>query len=169
PAYAGGEAFPREVLLREADPPGERLVPWELPQDHAVRLDDVFRVSRHRDPSERPTALREEGPDEERDESLKGECVLDAGLFRLAADVVPVVEHDAPGPEEVEHRPDVDGDRLARATHVFLRILRAQRVCVSGSRRNASARTPRMSRRCPGRSLGIRCTTIRRPSFDHTS
>src|SRR5437667_1117643 len=126
PAYAGGEAFPREVLLREADPPGERLVPWELPQDHAVRLDDVFRVSRHRDPSERPTALREEGPDEERDESLKGECVLDAGLFRLASDVVPVVEHDAPGPEEVEHRSHVDRDRFARAADVLLRIVRTQ-------------------------------------------
>src|SRR5207249_9949827 len=87
PAYAGGEAFPREVLLREADPPGERLVPWELPQDHAVRLDDVFRVSRHRDPSERPTALHDKVPDEARHESLEAECVLDAGLFRLATDL----------------------------------------------------------------------------------
>src|SRR5437667_6404191 len=76
PAYAGGEAFPREVLLREADPPGERLVPWELPQDDAVRLDDVVRIPGHGDPSERPAALREEGPDEERYESLERERIL---------------------------------------------------------------------------------------------
>src|SRR5213593_854492 len=73
PAYPGREALPREVLLREADPPGERLVVREFPQDDAVRLDDVVRVARHRDPAERPAALREEGTDEERDESLKSE------------------------------------------------------------------------------------------------
>src|SRR5947209_8956032 len=128
PAYPGGEALPREILLRQADPPGERLVLRELSQDDAVRLDDVVRVARHRDPSERPAAFREQGTDEERDESLKGERILDAGFLRLSADVVPVVEHDAPRPEEVEHRPDVDSDRLARATDVFFRILRTQRV-----------------------------------------
>src|SRR3989454_11770082 len=130
PASPGGEAFPRKVLLREADPPGERLVVRELPQDDAVRLDDVVRVTGHRDPSERPAAFRKEGTDEERDESLKGERILDAGFLRLTADVVAVIEHDAPGPEEVEHRPDVDGDRPARATDVFLGIFRAQRVGV---------------------------------------
>src|SRR5206468_5363653 len=130
PTRPGREALPREVLLREADPPGERLVVREFPQDDAVRLDDVVGVPRHRDPPERPAALREEGTDEERDESLKRERILDAGFLRLPADVVPVVEHDAPGPKEVEHRPDVDRDRLARATDVFLRILRAQGVRV---------------------------------------
>src|SRR6266571_9046095 len=130
PTHAGGQAFPREVLLREPDPPGERLVVRKLPQDDAVRLDDVVRVPRHRDPSEWPAAFRKEGPDEERDESLKGERILDAGFLRLTADVVPVIEHDAPGPQEVEHRPHVDRDRLARATHIFLRIFRAQRVGV---------------------------------------
>src|SRR5438093_1194456 len=130
PTHAGGQPFPREVLLREADPPGERLVVREFPQDDAVRLDDIVRVPRHRDPSEWPAAFCEEGTDEERDESLKGERILDAGFLRLTADVVSVIEHNAPGPEEVEHRPDVDGDRLARATHIFLRIFRAQRVGV---------------------------------------
>src|SRR2546422_4389389 len=110
PTHSGREAFPRKVPLREADPPGERLVVRELPQDDAIRLDDVVRVPRHRDPPERPAAFREEGTDEERDESLKGERILDAGFLRLTADVVPVLEHDAPSPEEVEHRPDVSGD-----------------------------------------------------------
>src|SRR2546427_5205064 len=126
PAHPGGEAFPRQVLLRESDPPSEGLVVRELPQDDAVCLDDVVRVARHRDPPERPAAFREQRTDEERDESLKGERIVDAGFLRLAADVVPVVEHDAPGPEEVEHRPDVDSDRLARATDVFFRIPRTQ-------------------------------------------
>src|SRR5213593_3705800 len=130
PAYPGREALPREVLLREADPPGERLVVREFPQDDAVRLDDVVRVPRYRDPSERPAAFCEEGTDEEWDESLKSKRIVNAGFLRLAADVVPVIEHDAPGPEEVEHRPDVDRNRLARATDVFLRILRAQGVRV---------------------------------------
>src|SRR5438093_848158 len=130
PTHPGREALPREVLLSEADPPGERLVVREFPQDDAVRLDDIVRVPRYRDPSERPAAFCEEGTDEERDESLKRERILDAGFLRLAPDVVPVVEHDAPGPEEVEHRPDVDRNRLSRATDVFLRILRAQGVRV---------------------------------------
>src|SRR5881296_2956217 len=128
PADPGGEALPREVLLRESDPPSEGLVVRELPQDDAVCLDDVVRVPGHRDPAERPAAFREQRTDEERDESLKGERIVDAGFLRLAADIVPVVEHDAPGPEEVEHRPDVDSDRLARATDVLFRILRTQRV-----------------------------------------
>src|SRR5206468_6006689 len=130
PTHPGREALPREVFLREADPPGERLVVREFPQDDAVRLDDVVRVPCYGDPSEWPAAFCEEGTDEEGDESLKGERILDAGFLRLAADVVPVIEHDAPGSEEVEHRPDVDRNRFPGSTHVFFRILRAQRVGV---------------------------------------
>src|SRR2546428_360510 len=126
PTYARGEAFPREVLLREADPPSERLIARELAQDDAVRLDDVVRTPGHRDPSERTAALREERADEQRHEALEGERVFDAGLFRLTANVVPVVEDDAPGPEEIEHRLDVDGNRIAGATHVLLGILGTQ-------------------------------------------
>src|SRR2546430_15286884 len=91
PTHSGREAFPREVLLREADRPGERLVVRELPQDDAVRLDDVVRVARHRDPAERPAAFREQGTDEERDESLKGDFFFYAGVPRLAPHFFPAV------------------------------------------------------------------------------
>src|SRR3989454_12845989 len=90
PAAPRVAAFPREVFLREADPPGERLVVRELPQDDAVRLDDVVRVAGDGDQSERPAAFREEGTDEKRHESLKSERILDAGFLRLSADVVQI-------------------------------------------------------------------------------
>src|SRR5438128_2117867 len=175
PTDPRGEAFPREVFLREADPPSERFIPRELAQDDAVRLDDVVRVPGHRDPPERTAAFGEERADKQGHEALEGEGLFDAGLFRLTADVVPVVEDDAPGPEEIEHRADMDRDRLAGATHVFLGILGTQGCGLryGQAARDVSServvRTPRTSRTSLGRFLGIRCTTNRRRSSDRTS
>src|SRR3989454_4273260 len=162
PTYARGEAFPREVLLREADPPGERLIARELAQDDAVRLDDVVRIPGHRDPSERTAALREERADEQRHEALEGERVFDPGLFRLAADVVPVIEDDAPGPEEIEHRLDVDGNRLAGATHVLLGILGTQ----CGGFRNGQTARDVSSERVVGTRL-VRHDIRTNPALHH--
>src|SRR5207302_5614375 len=112
PAYPGRQAFPGEELLGETDPAGQGLVVWELAQHDAVRLDDVVRVSRHRDPAERTPAFGEQRADVEGDKPLERERVCDARLLRLSADVVPVIKDHASGPEEIEHGPDVNRDRL---------------------------------------------------------
>src|SRR5207247_8213196 len=113
PAYASRKAFPRNVFLCEVDPTGERLVVRELPQHDAVRLEDVVRVPGNRDPTEWPTAFREERTDEQRHKPLEGERVLDPRFLRLAADVVAVVEHDGPASEDIQHRPPVECVRFA--------------------------------------------------------
>src|SRR5207247_1168616 len=79
-------------------------------------------VSRHRDPSEWTPAFGEQGADVPRDKPLERERVGDAGLTRLSADVVPVIEDHASGPEEIEHGPDVNRNRLAGPLQIFLRI-----------------------------------------------
>ena len=48
---------------------------------------------------------------------------MDPGFLRLATDVVAVVEHDAPAPEEIEHRPHVDRDRFPGLPKVLVRML----------------------------------------------
>src|SRR5207247_9046290 len=58
----------------------------------------------------------------QRDEPREGERVGDAGLTRLSPDVVPVIEDHAAGPEEIEHGPDVNRNRLAGPLQIFLRI-----------------------------------------------
>src|SRR5439155_5819910 len=63
---------------------------------------------------------------EQRHEPLEGERVLDAGLLRLATDVVAVVEHDAPVAEEIEHRAHVDRDRLPGLPKVLVRTVRSE-------------------------------------------
>src|SRR5207245_3639897 len=104
----------------------QRSNPRYLSHDDATRHQYVVRLPVHHDPPERTAAFGEERAYKQGHEALEGEGLFDAGLFRLTADVVPVVEDDAPGPEEIEHRADMDRDRLAGATHVFLGILGTQ-------------------------------------------
>src|SRR3989442_591709 len=63
--------------------------------------------------------------------SRYGDATEPASRWSRVITIGPLSSPDATRPEEIEHRPDVDGDRLARATHVFFRILGTQRVCVS--------------------------------------
>ena len=71
PADAGRESLPGHVFLREADPPSERLILREFAEDNTVRLPDVIRVPRDRDPSEGSAAFEEQGPNEQWHEALE--------------------------------------------------------------------------------------------------
>src|SRR5207249_5734477 len=80
PRDPGGESLPRNELFREFDPSDERRIILELPGHDLVRLQDVVRVPRDRDPAERSPTLAEHRADEERDEALEIERVRHACL-----------------------------------------------------------------------------------------
>src|SRR5258708_2288563 len=74
-------------------------------------------------PAERPAALLELGPDERRHETRIVERVLDAGVPRLRAEVVAVVEDDRAVALEREHRPHMVGHRGGRAADVLIGLV----------------------------------------------
>jgi hypothetical protein len=84
----------------------------------AVGLEDVVRVTRERDPAKRAPALAEERTDEGGHETREVECVLDARVTGVLADVVAVVEHGGAALLECQHRPNVRGDRLEGAAGI---------------------------------------------------
>jgi hypothetical protein len=98
----------------------EPRVVGEQLEDRAIGASDVGWVAGQGDPAERTAALAELRSDERRHEARVIECVGDAGLLRLRAQVVPVVEDDRAGALEVEHRPDVGRHRATRAALVFV-------------------------------------------------
>ncbi len=55
------------------------------------------------------------------------ERILYAGLFRLRADIVPVIESDRAFLLQSEHGIDVNGHRVHRSLDIFVRIFSAQR------------------------------------------
>ena len=120
PADPRRQALERDALLGHRDPAVEPGVVGEELQDRAVGPGDVGRVAGQRDPAERPAALAELRPDEGRHEARVVEGVGDAGLLRLGAQVVAVVEDDRAGALEGEHRPDVGGHRAARSPLVLV-------------------------------------------------
>ena len=74
-----------------------------------------------------PGAAAEERPDVGGDEAREVEGMLEAGIARLGAQVVAVVEDVAAGVLQVEHRLHVPDGRLARPAHVLVGVRVAQR------------------------------------------
>src|SRR5207247_4044569 len=94
----------------------------------AIAAVNVLPVAGEPHPAERPAALAELRPDVLRHEPRNAERVLDAGLHRLGADVVAVIEGDGPAALHLQHRADVDANGLDRAPDVFLGFFAPQGV-----------------------------------------
>ena len=138
PAHASGEPLERNPLLGEADPTYERLVVREELPHEPVRAPDVCRLARQRDPAERPAPFGEERADVLGNESRIAEGIGEAGLLRLAAQVVAVVDGDRAVTLELDDRLAVSRDRSPRATDVFLRIAPTQLRRVGDARRDVA-------------------------------
>src|SRR2546421_8992991 len=94
PANTSGQSLEMDSLFRELHPAGERFVLWKHVEREAVGARDVFGIAAKRNPSEWTAPFAEKRPDVFRHETGDIERVLDAGLFRLGPNVVPVVESD---------------------------------------------------------------------------
>src|SRR5439155_1729002 len=94
-----------------------------------------------RDPAEGPLALAEERPDVRRDEARVRECVLDAGLLGLSAQVVPVVEGDRPALAQGADRAYLGGHRGKRAAAVLVPVGRAPPIPPSPAVRTVRPRS----------------------------
>ena len=127
PADPGGQALEVDLLLRQPDPPGQRLVLREQLEDGPVGGRDVLRVAGQGGPAERALALAEQRADVGRHESGEVEGPGVPGQFGLTADRVAVVEDLGPLVEETDHGGHVRGHRLAGAAGEALGVLGAQR------------------------------------------
>ena len=103
PADPRRQPLERHPLLGQADPAPQGLVLGEGLEDRLVGGREIGLVAGEHRPAERPLALAEERPDEERHEAADVESVGDAGLERLAAQVVAVVEGHGAAPIELQH------------------------------------------------------------------
>ena len=118
------------LLLRQRDPAGERLVVLELAQDDLVNAGDVGRITRQDGPAEWAAPGAEQRPDEGGDESGEVEGVLHTPGHRLGSDVVAVVEDDHPALLEVQHGLDVDGHGVHGSIDVLFGMLRPEFACL---------------------------------------
>ena len=125
PADARGEPLKRHPRLRQADPARQRVVAGKQLEHRAIRLRDIARLARQRDPSKRPLALTEQRPDVGLDESRIAKRVAEPRRLRLTAQVIAVVEHDAAEPLQRHHRLAVPDDGGPGARDVILRLLLA--------------------------------------------
>src|SRR5438309_10970692 len=130
PAHARGQTLERHALAREPDPARQRLVLAEELEHEPVGAADVLPITRERDPAEWPAAFAEARTDVLGHEPRVAERLREAGLLRLAPQVVAIVDRDSAGPPERDDRPRVPRDRAARLAYVAVRIARAQRVGV---------------------------------------
>ena len=92
PADPRRQALERDPLGREVQPPLQQGVVGERLEQGAVDAGDVGRIARERRPPERPGADAEERPHVGGHEPGEPERVLEAGVARLGAQVVAVVE-----------------------------------------------------------------------------
>ena len=126
PAAARRKALHRDVRAREVDPfrdlgPLGKQIVGEVVQPREVRL-----VTAQRDPAERTDAAREQRPHVAFRETVDGEGVLDSGVCRLDAQVVPVLDRDGAPLLEREDRAHLGGHRLPGHRHDLGRIGVAQ-------------------------------------------
>jgi hypothetical protein len=117
-----------DALARQADPAHQRLVVREHLERRLVGDADVLRIAGERRPSERPLALAEQRPDVLGHEARDVERVGHAGLTRLRADVVAVVEGNRAPVLEHQHGAHVRGHRRHGSRDVVLGIAIAQPV-----------------------------------------
>ena len=118
---------PDHAAGSELEPPAEQLVVRKELCELLVDARDVGGVAGERRPAKGPDPAAEERADVRRDEARVRERVLEAGVTRLAAEVVPVVEDVAADPRELEQALDVSGNRGPCAPQVLGRVARAER------------------------------------------
>ena len=92
-----------------------------------VRDEEVVRIARQRRPAKRSASFAEKRTDEERHEAADVERILHAGLQRLTAQVVAVVERDRAAALQLQHRAHVAGHRVVRKLDVRVRAAVAHR------------------------------------------
>ena len=122
PADARRQALEGDALAGQADPARQRRVLGEGGEDRLVGRREVLRIAGEHGPAERPLALAEQRPDEQRHEAADLEGAGLARRQRLAAQVVAVVEGDRPALLEREHGADVGRHRGHGARDVGRRV-----------------------------------------------
>ena len=116
-----GNARPRQL-----DPARQRFVVPKQFQCGLVRDADVLRVAGQRRPSERTLAFAKQRPDVFRHEARNVERFGHAGLPRLGAEVIAVVERHRTTRSQHEHGAHVCGDGCHRSRDVVRRVAFAQ-------------------------------------------
>ena len=112
PAYSRRKPLEMDVLPRLLNPVNELFVIRKCFHDGFIGNINVFRVAAQCGPAERPLPFAEERADKFRDEAGNIERVSDTMGLGFAAYVVSVVESHRPLALEVQHRADVQDNRL---------------------------------------------------------
>src|SRR5713101_4507259 len=120
------------AVTEPANPRGQslKLNPFagELyPARKLIGARDIFGVAAQCDPAKWPAPFAKKRTNIFGNKPGYVERILYAGLFRLRADIVPVIESDRAFLLQSEHGIDVNGHRVHRSLDIFVRIFSAQR------------------------------------------
>src|SRR5438552_2249065 len=126
PANARRQTLEMDSLLCQFQPARKSLVLWKKFERKLISPRDVGWIAAQRDPSKRTFSFAEERAAILQHEPSNIEYLFDAGLFRLRANVVPIIESNRAALLQREHRIDVHRHRSHRALNVLVRIFRAQ-------------------------------------------
>ena len=119
-------ANPRRQSLKvnsfscELHPARERLVSRKQFEREPVGARDIFGIAAQRDPSKWPATFTKQRTNVFGNKPGNIECILDASLFRLRANVVSVIKSDGPFFLQSEHGLDVNAHRMHCPVDVFL-------------------------------------------------
>src|SRR6266480_99723 len=92
PADARGQPLKLDSLFRKFHPAGKSLIFRKQVERELIGARDVFGIAAQCNPAERAAPFAKERPNVFWNKPGNIECVLDAGLFRLSANIVSVIK-----------------------------------------------------------------------------
>src|SRR6188508_1481027 len=151
PADARGQSLERDALARHMYPTTECGIIRKHVEHCLIGDVNVFWITRKGCPAERPFALAEQRPHIFRHEAGNVKRVFHAGVLRLCANVVAVVEGHRTACFQCEHRLHVSCHRLHRLLDIRVRVALTQSHRFS---KRHAARYVTVERNVCGRLIG---------------